>query len=250
MNYRFAEGRDFSDFASGSVFVSLPGRPAFPVRLASEIFQRCLEFREQAGGSGPAVLYDPCCGSGYLLGTVGFLHRPKIARLIGSDIDEAALQLTARNLALTSGEGLVGRMAEIRSMIARHDKPAYQEALARARRLKEQIQPDPMPTTIFQADVLRRAEIAAHLTGRKIDVVMTDIPYGRTVSWQAPDSAALDAVNLAHEMLDTLLPVLDYQSVIAVASRKKQVIRPERYQCLKRLQVGKRQIMFLKPDTG
>ncbi|MFI6743014.1 hypothetical protein ACIBI9_59845 [Nonomuraea sp. NPDC050451] len=40
------------------------GFPAFPVRLASEIFQRAPALR---GGEGPAVVCDPCCGSGTCL---------------------------------------------------------------------------------------------------------------------------------------------------------------------------------------
>ena len=50
MQYKFAkEQPDYSDLASGRVFYSLPGHPAFPVRLASEVFQRCLAHREDAG---------------------------------------------------------------------------------------------------------------------------------------------------------------------------------------------------------
>ena len=44
MEYKFASERtNYTDLASGNVFYSLPGHPAFPVRLASEIYQRCLE---------------------------------------------------------------------------------------------------------------------------------------------------------------------------------------------------------------
>ena len=50
MQYLYATERpDYSDLASGRVFYSLPGHPAFPIRLASEIFQRCLAFRRAAG---------------------------------------------------------------------------------------------------------------------------------------------------------------------------------------------------------
>lgn len=59
MPYRFAtERRDYSDYASGKVFYALPGCPAFPVRLASEIFQRCLEIRAAEDATQPCVLYD------------------------------------------------------------------------------------------------------------------------------------------------------------------------------------------------
>ena len=52
MQYRYArEQTDFSDFSSGRVFYSLPGHPAFPVRLAGEIFQRCIEHRKSSYGA-------------------------------------------------------------------------------------------------------------------------------------------------------------------------------------------------------
>src|SRR5438128_795255 len=40
MPFKFAvERENYADYASGKVFYNLPGHPAFPVRLASEIFQ-------------------------------------------------------------------------------------------------------------------------------------------------------------------------------------------------------------------
>ena len=68
MQYQFATERpDYSDLASGRVLYSMPGHPAFPIRLGSEILQRCLALRRAAGYSSPVVLYDPCCGTGYLV---------------------------------------------------------------------------------------------------------------------------------------------------------------------------------------
>jgi len=60
MEYKFATDRaNYADLASGHVFYSLPGHPAFPVRLASEIYQRCLALRGQ--GPSPCTIFDPCC---------------------------------------------------------------------------------------------------------------------------------------------------------------------------------------------
>src|SRR5262245_42871552 len=99
MTYRFAtEQKDYSDFSAGRVFHSLPG--AFPVRLASEIFQRCMAIRTRNGT--PCTVYDPCCGSGYMLGTMVYQHRDQLSRVIGSDIDASALAIAERNLALVS----------------------------------------------------------------------------------------------------------------------------------------------------
>ena len=49
------EKDDYADYSSGHVLRSAPGFPAFPVRLASEIFQRALALRP---GLAPAALWD------------------------------------------------------------------------------------------------------------------------------------------------------------------------------------------------
>src|SRR5687767_13972902 len=99
MNYKFATERtDYSHLASGRVFYSWPGHPAFPVRLASEIFQRCQARRAALGLSARCVLYDPCCGAGYSLSVLAFLHREAIHTVVGSDVDEHAVARTRQNL--------------------------------------------------------------------------------------------------------------------------------------------------------
>jgi len=102
MQYQYAKERlDYSDLSSGRVFYSLPGHPAFPVRLSSEIFQHCMAIRETAYKvSKPCVLYDPCCGAGYSLSVLGYLHGEKIQQLIGSDVDEKAVAVAKQNLGL------------------------------------------------------------------------------------------------------------------------------------------------------
>ncbi|MBA2678764.1 MAG: hypothetical protein H0U76_10280, partial [Ktedonobacteraceae bacterium] len=85
MTYRFAQERqDYTDFATGRVFHSIPGRTAFPVRLAGEIFQRCVALYQQGGGHVPCILYDPCCGGASLLSAVAYLHWPVLEQVIGS----------------------------------------------------------------------------------------------------------------------------------------------------------------------
>jgi 23S rRNA (guanine2535-N1)-methyltransferase len=60
VSYRYAaEKEGYADYSSGHVLRSAPGFPAFPVRLASEVFQRAVALRP---GSSPVALWDPCCG--------------------------------------------------------------------------------------------------------------------------------------------------------------------------------------------
>src|SRR5438105_11677365 len=107
MPYRFAsERQNYSDFAAGKVFESLPHSAFFPVRLASEIFQRCMDLRTREGLRERIVLYDPCVGGGYLLSVIAYLHWQQIERLIGSDINPEALELARRNTSLLTLQGL------------------------------------------------------------------------------------------------------------------------------------------------
>src|SRR5215208_6675514 len=112
MPYKYVkEQLDYSDLASGRVFYSLPGHPAFPIRLASEILQRCVAQREVIYKiSTPCTLYDPCCGAAYHLSVLGYLHRDAIREVIASDVDEKAVALAERNLNLLNANGLGKRI--------------------------------------------------------------------------------------------------------------------------------------------
>ena len=73
MPYGFAtQRRDYSDFASGRVFYGLPGFPALPIRLASEMFASALAFRACLGSR--FTVCDPCSGGAYHLATLGYLQ--------------------------------------------------------------------------------------------------------------------------------------------------------------------------------
>jgi hypothetical protein len=110
MPYQFAtESRDYSDLAAGRILQNFPGHPAFPIRLASEIFQRCLPIL--AKENIPVSVYDPCCGGAYLLTTLAYEHWSQIHTIIGSDIDTDALNLAERNLSLLTLDGLDQRLA-------------------------------------------------------------------------------------------------------------------------------------------
>lgn len=248
MKYRFASRQDYGDFASGKVFLSWPGRPAFPVRLASEMFQRCLALRRAEGVRSPVVLYDPCCGGGYLLSVLAYLHGETIGQLIGSDIDSEAVRLAERNLSLLTPAGLEQRISEIEAMLSCYGKASHAEALASATRLKKRLRElgpgRTITTTVFQADATNQADLDANLSGLKVDVIITDVPYGQRSFWQGSDTGAGDPMG---QMLETLLGVLSERAILALAADKGQKISHPSYQRLEQLRVGKRQIVFLRP---
>jgi hypothetical protein len=252
MTYRFAlEHPDYSDYSSGRVFYSLPGQPAFPVRLASEIFQRCLEVRQAGGLTAPCAVYDPCCGGAYHLAALAYLHWQAIGKIICSDIDTAALGLARRNLSLLTLAGLDQRAAEITTYIDLYGKLSHVHGLRSVARLKQvmakQSEQHPLETRLFLADALDGAALRQGLDGQTIDMVITDIPYGQKSSWMVPAGEPEVSHPPAWRMLEALLGVLSPHSVVAVASDKQQKISHSGYQRVEKFQLGKRQVVILKP---
>ena len=251
MQYKYAkDGQDYSDYSSGRVLYSLPGHPAFPVRLASEIFQRCLAHRLTLyGSSTPCTLYDPCCGAAYHLTLLGYLHGENIREVIGSDVDETAVRLAERNLGLLHRDGLDRRIREISELLEKYVKESHREALQSAFVLKGKLSPRSeglsITTRSFQANATHRAEILSHIPPMSVDIVFTDIPYGQHSQWRGINLIASPAPLAS--MLDALLPVLSPSSIVAISSDKQQKAVHERYGRIEQFQIGKRRVVILQP---
>jgi len=255
MPYRFAtESTDYSDYTSGRVFYGLPGCPAFPVRLASEIFQRCAEVLRADNDSGPYTIYDPCCGGAYHLSTLAFLHWREIREIVGSDIDGDALGLARRNLSLLTLDGLDGRIAEIAGMLESYGKSSHRAALASARGFRTRLEKLSMShvvrTRVFQANALDADDLFAGLGSQAIDIVLTDIPYGQRSGWVGAGVVSDSDAPPAVQMLEALWQVLSPTTVVAVASDKGQRIQHPSYDRIERFRMGKRQIVMLRTMSG
>ena len=245
MEYKFATTySNYADLASGAVFYSLPGSPAFPVRLASEIYQRCLEFRNKP--ETPCTLFDPCCGAAYHLSVTAYLHWDTVCRVIGSDIDEKAVQLAERNLGLLTPAGMERRGREIAAMVHLYGKTSHKDALDSLHHLQEQVtcltNVRPMQARVFRANATDAAGLKEGLQDAPVDIVFTDIPYGQHSTWQeAPADEPVRA------MLEALRQVLTPESVVAISADKDQKIAHPAYQRLEKLHAGKRQVVILRP---
>lgn len=248
MEYQYAKERlDYSDLASGRVFHSLPGHPAFPVRLASEIFQRCIAHRKEIyNDSTRCVLYDPCCGTAYHLSVAAYLHREYIQEIIGSDVDEQAVALAKRNLELVSVAGLENRITEISDLLKRYGKASHQDALKSAQLLRSHsltlAQQYPVRTRVFRANATKDKEILNNIRANSVDIVFTDVPYGLHSDW-----SSVEGIDPISAILDVLRNVLSSTSIVAIASDKRQKVSHEKYQRIERFQIGKRRVMILKP---
>jgi hypothetical protein len=270
MPYKFAiENIDYSDLAAGRVLYSQPGQVAFPVRLASEIFQRCLGIRSGRGLSGPVSIYDPCCGGGYLLTVLGFLHGDAISAIAASDISPQALDLAMRNLSLLSLLGLDRRGDELSEYFQVYGKASHQTALESVFRLRcildQAVSGRQLPTILFRADAFKTDSMRYGLAGLPVDLVMTDIPYGWKSAWvdsiqpgedHRPEASSLPpkglsvgdnqtGSSLVGRMLEALHPILPPGCLVAIASDKAQKIVQPDYKRLDRFQVGKRQVTIL-----
>jgi hypothetical protein len=260
MKYRFVREREnYEDYASGRVLLGMPGNPAFPVRLASEVFQRCAAIHRAQGRTGPFRLYDPCCGAAYHLTVIGYLHLEQVRRIVGSDIDPNVLDLAEQNLAMLSPVGLGRRMVQLTAMRDAFGKRSHADALASAERLRDRLRAWPAgqyaQVRLFLADATDPAALGRALEGEQIDIVFTDVPYGWHSEWQTvenPDAGremprTVRGTGSVWLMLESLRGVLAERTVVAVAADKAQEVVHAAYQRLQRLKVGKRQVVILRP---
>ena len=243
--YRYAENRNYEDYASGRVFLNAPGKPAFPVRLASEIFQRSLARWRAKGGSGRVTLYDPTCGGAYHLGTLAYLHWEDIGRIVASDVDAEVLTLAELNLGLLSLPGLQLRIAAIEGMLADYQKDSHATALQSAQMFQSMLAKNLCSHEIedrqFQADATDPQILGTQLMGENIDIVFSDIPYGMHSHWEfAGDEPPVE------QMLAALQPCLATLSVVAIAADKGQKVAHPAYRRVERFNMGKRRITLLE----
>lgn len=207
MQYKYCSKQNFEELSSGRVIYGNAGIPNFSVRLLNEIFSRCLEYTERSTG---LTVYDPCCGGGYSLTVLGFCHADRIAGLIGSDIDEAMVSYARKNTGLLTNQGLNNRILELEEMMQLYHKQSHKEALQSAYRWKEQLNKE-LPAVIFQADCTKTLPDMG-----RIDVILTDVPYGGLVDWQSKNTDPLSA------MAEQLAKIASPGTVLAVSMDKKQ----------------------------
>ncbi|QPC83505.1 hypothetical protein G4Y79_03735 [Phototrophicus methaneseepsis] len=232
MKYQYVmERENYEDLAAGRVLISHGGATSFPVRLASEIFQRCAAQLQLDR----LRLYDPCCGSGYLLTILGFLHGDQIKSLHGSDVDAAAVSIASSNLGLLTQVGLGQRRQAIAQMAHDYGKQSHQDALQSADMLRRQLPQQAINTGAWVADAAQRT-----ICQGCVDLLIADLPYGQLVTW------AGTAADPAYALLEAQYLVLGPGGLAAIISDKKQKPAHPGYERLLNDTLGKRRITILQ----
>ena len=224
MIYKFAPKANYEDFASGRVLYHMQGFTNFPVRLICEVFMRCFSLINKPS----AVVYDPCCGSGYMLTVLKFLYGSHIDTLIASDVSEEAVNLTKKNFGLLSHAGLDMRKEQLQDLHTRFKRDSYLEAIKSAERLKGLIGEGAFESLVFKRDIL------VDKSDYKADLILCDVPYGIKTAWSGEGD---DFIN---RMLDNVWDNLNAVGVAAIFSDKKQKIITEKYKRAEKVLIGKR----------
>jgi hypothetical protein len=235
MQYRFTTRANYEDLAAGRVLHGAPGAPNFPVRLASELFQRALAERD---GGAPVHIFDPCCGSAYLLTTLALLHGDRIARITASDVDADILRVAEANLGLLTPAGLGRRRDALRELYEAYGKPSHREALEAVARLAPRVARAVTHRT-FAADATDVEQLRAGLGGERPDVVLSDFPYGRLKQWEADDDAPA-------RILAALRELLAPRALLAIVVPRRTPLGHPGYERLQRVRVGKREAHLLR----
>lgn len=231
MEYKYGKKGNYEDFSAGRVLYNVKDMTNFPVRLAQEIYGRCLQYSQKKDN---ICLYDCCCGGAYLLTVLGFLNQDTISEIIGSDINTEILDIAKKNLSLLSIEGINKRIAEIEQMIANYKKQSHIEAKDSAIRLKSLLSNN-IKFKVFQCDALNAINL--HI---KPDIIITDVPYGHIVNWGGNEEDAID------KLLDSLYEICSSDTIIGLCMNKKQKVRNEKFIRLEKEQIGKRRFEILR----
>lgn len=188
-------------------------------------------------GDERARLWDPCCGSGYLVTVLGLLHRDLLTHVRASDVDPDAVAIAARNLELLTAEGLAERERELRRSALDFGRVAYVERAEAARDLAAGLAATggDLPHESAVADVFTLTEPV------DADLVVTDVPYGEMTRWEG--DIPQDPV---HGLLSSMGRVLPERSVVVVTARTRRVRLPEGVRALERVKVGNRSAVLVR----
>ncbi len=232
MEYKFAAKQNYGDLSSGKVIYGKSGNTNFPVRLGNEIFLRAVSYLKDTSN---LSVYNPCCGSGYLLTTLGFLNGNIIKEIIGSDIDLDSIEIARKNINLLTSDGLNKRLNELIQLYDSYDKESHKEAILSVKKLISERKFGEIKFNIFERNILA-IEPEPLLTA---DIIITDIPYGNMKTWENGDGGVED-------LIKNLRKNASNNTVLAIIAGNHIKIKSPNIRILEKNKIGKRCFYIFK----
>jgi hypothetical protein len=166
---------------------------------------------------------------------------------MASDINEDSLTHAQRNLSLLTVEGINRRICELTELVGLYSKASHREALENAVQFRYQVESRGNSPEIYyyKADILHH-DCVDKLPQRP-DIIITDLPYGNLVSWEANENDAGDSETIIRAFLANLAAIAINPSIAAIVSDKKQNIKHEAFSRVEQFKVGKRKVTLLTP---
>jgi hypothetical protein len=175
-----------------------------------------------------------------LLTVLGFICGINIESIYASDILIDAIELAKENLNLLTKQGLNCRKTRLEKMYNEYGKQSHSDAIISTDKLLKQINltNNTVDYSVFSADILNENSLVK--AEFKADIIFTDVPYGNLVSWSENNQFAIDI------LLNTLIPILSDNSIIAISSVKSQKIINPQFKRIRKILIGKRKIELLQ----
>lgn len=236
------EKENYEDYSSGRVLYGAPMATNFPVSLTLEIYKRCSDYLIENGNSGPYTIYDPFCGVAYSLTVLGFFYGENIKQIIASDVDKTILEFANKNLSLLTTKGIDNRIKELNRFIEEYNKNSHREALMSAEKLKNKSKELHIKIIEFKHNILSNIPLPKSVN--KIDMIITDLPYGKLTKWEGISGE----IDPAQEFLNKIKNRLKKNSIIAIVFNKQQKFLHEGFNKVKGFKVGKRKVLILSPE--
>lgn len=234
---------NYEDYSSGRVLYGAPMATNFPASLSLEIYKRCSEYLIKEGNSGPYTIYDPFCGVAYSLTIIGFFNGKNIKEIIASDADKTILEFAHKNLSLLTIKGIEVRIEELNRFIEEYKKNSHKEALVSAEKLKQKTLELSLTIEEFEFNILNSASLPKVVN--QIDMVITDLPYGKLTSWEGVD----DAGNPTQQFLNKIKDRLSKKSIVVLVFNKQQAVSYDGYTKIQAFKTGKRKVLLLRPSS-
>jgi tRNA G10 N-methylase Trm11 len=122
-------------------------------------------------------------------------------------------------------------------LIKKYNKKSHVDALHNLKNIYGNIKHE-IKINTFIANTLKKYELRNK--NFCADIIITDVPYGDLVAWSDKTD---DQISV---LLNTIIPVINKTSIIAITHDKGQKINNEKYERLKKYKIGHRIIEILQ----